>query len=328
MEDVDFNIPKHSSSAAAFIKNRYYVYALFKRQDANPFYVGKGINSRVNQHFMKSSLAEGDSRKNKTIRKYGDSIRREILCYFDKESSAFEFEEYLIRLYGLVDEGGCLYNVAKSRHEFPESSKKIISKKKTDRTIVYSEDEIVRVYKNYFERRMNILSSVEGTSVPPRYASAILRGERFKGLYARYVESGKVVNLRTPDDNILRKAPENQKVSDKNLIEAFEMVCQGNITTRAICKELGVSQEWLGCVFLGKSRPYLKLDSERYRSLPKGRKVGQDLSYTRFTKVYPEIVDTKELVGLVGKSASRICAYKRRYKQEKEDQDVPRSMAS
>lgn len=320
--DIEISSPRKGASVS-FIKDRYYVYALFKRGDVNPFYVGKGINSRVNQHFMESNLKESDSRKNKTIRKYGDSLRREILCYFDKEQTAFDFEEYLIRYYGLVDEGGCLYNVAKSRHEFPESSKKLISAKKTDRTIVYSEAEVVTLYRNYFEGRIPLMSEcTKGTSIPRKYAYQILTGEKFKGLYERYISTGIVKNLRQPGDDIKRRVPKSQKVSDAELVSAFNRVCGGEVTIKEICSAMGVSAGWLGKVFLGKDRPYLMLDTATYELLPKGRAIGQDRSYARFLEFYPVVTDTAHLADLVGKSKSRIAAYKRRFNHEKETQDV------
>lgn len=37
-------------------RNKFYVYALFKPSEDNPFYVGKGIGERVNDHFKPSNL--------------------------------------------------------------------------------------------------------------------------------------------------------------------------------------------------------------------------------------------------------------------------------
>ena len=322
-DDVVISYPRRSQSSVPFIRDRYYVYALFKSTEINPFYVGKGINTRINQHFMESNLKESDSRKNKTIRKYGDTIRREILCYFDKEQSAFDFEEYLIGYYGLIDEGGFLYNIAKSRHEFPESSKKIISDKKTARTVVYSEDEVVTLYRNYFELRIPLMwNCTIGTRIPRRYSYQILTGEKFKGLYKKYILSGEIQNLRQPSDDIKRKSTENHKVSDEDLISAYNRVCSGDITIKEISITLGVAAGWLGTVFLGKNRPYLMLDTAKYESLPKGRAVGQDRSYNKFLEFYPSITDNSLLVDLVGKSVSRVIAYKRRYNKEKENNDV------
>lgn len=322
VEDVDVCLPLQSSNAVPYIRSRYYVYALFKKEDVNPFYIGKGINNRINQHFMESSLKRETNRKSKTIRKHAATIRREILCYFDTESAAFDFEEYLISYYKLVGDGGCLFNVAKSRHDFPEASKKAISEKKTSRQIVYSEEDVLTLYRNYFEKRQTLRECVQGTKIPRRYSSAIARGERFKGLYRKYVESGLVNNLRQPEDDLIRKDPENQKVSDEEIIEIFDLVCSQKFTLKEVCEERYYSAIWLGKVFIGLDRKYLKLDYDLYRSLPKGRHVARERAYLLFKEHYPEkTTNPAELVGLVGRSKSVINRYILRYKQEKEASD-------
>lgn len=319
MGEVEVCTPLRESRSVSYIKSRYYVYALFKRDEANPFYVGKGINNRINQHFMESSLKRETNRKSNTIRKHYDTIRREILCYFDTEVAAFDFEEHLINHYKLVRDGGCLFNVAKTRHEFPLESREILSKKKTERTIVYSEEEVLTVYKNYFEKRKTKRDSVGGTTIPRNYASPILRGERFKGLYDKYITSGIVKNLRKEEDDFIRKGPENQKVSDDELREIFNLVCSGEVTLAEICLPRGYSPGWVGRVFAGKDRGYLDLDYALYKSLPKGKHVGRERAYQEFVKHYnASTTDVDTLVGLVGRSESVIRRYIRRYKKEKE----------
>ena len=51
-------------------KDKYYVYCLCK-PDGTVFYVGKGKNNRINQHFQKWHLEKSYNKKNMTIRKYG-----------------------------------------------------------------------------------------------------------------------------------------------------------------------------------------------------------------------------------------------------------------
>ena len=60
---------------------KYYVYGLFKPNGVL-FYVGKGKGSRINDHFKPSNL-KVKSPKASIIKKYGDSIIREIFEYFD-----------------------------------------------------------------------------------------------------------------------------------------------------------------------------------------------------------------------------------------------------
>lgn len=319
MSDVEIHIPIKSDLSVPYIKDRYYVYALFKREDVNPFYVGKGINNRINHHFMESSLKRETNRKSKTIRKYFESIRREILCYFDSEDSAFDFEEHLISHYKLVSEGGCLFNIAKSRHEIPETSKKSISEKKTARQVVYSEEDVVTLYKNYFESRQSLRECVQGTMIPRRYSSAIARGERFKGLYLKYVESGLVKNYRQPEDDFRRKDPENQKISDEEIIEIFDLVCSGEFTLDELCNSRGYSPTWMGKVFIGLDRKYLNLNYDLYKSLPKGKHVARERAYLKFIEYYSKpTTDMQELVELVGRSKSVIYRFIQRYLNEME----------
>lgn len=319
MSDVEIHIPVKSDLSVPYIKDRYYVYALFKKEDANPFYVGKGINNRINQHFMESSLKRETNRKSKTIRKYFESIRREILCYLDSEDSAFDFEEHLISHYKLVSEGGCLFNIAKSRHEIPETTKKSISEKKTSRQIVYSEEDVVTLYKNYFENRQSLRECVQGTMIPRRYSSAIARGERFKGLYLKYIESGLIKNYRQPEDDFRRKDPENQKISDEEILEIFDLVCSGKFTLDELCNARGCSPFWMGKVFIGVYRKYLNLNYELYKSLPKGKHVAMERAYCKFTEYYSQLTtNIDELVELVERSKSVIHRFIRRYRKEME----------
>ena len=47
---------RKESNIVPLHKDKFYVYALFKPQDFNPFYVGKGVGERVNDHFKPSNL--------------------------------------------------------------------------------------------------------------------------------------------------------------------------------------------------------------------------------------------------------------------------------
>lgn len=311
---MEICIPKNPE-ATPYKRDTYYVYALFKRGEANPFYVGKGLNNRVNQHFANWSLKD-NNRKNKVIRKYFHTIKREILCYFDSESSAYGFEEYLISLYGLASEGGCLFNVAKSVNDIPEVRKKASTHAALNRHRVYSEEEVLTIYTNYFEKRMSFKQSVEGTSVCPRYVYSIIKGKKLKAFYKKYILSGIVKNNRQPEDNIkVNGVP--HKVSDAEVIKAFDMVCSGKSGLKEVASALGITRSVLGRAFSGKDRSYLNLDTERYLSRPHGVSLKYIRVYAEFKELYETTTkDVGELAVLIGTTKSCVYNYLIRYKAE------------
>lgn len=324
MEEVSIQIPK-DRSAVPYIRDKYYVYALFKQNEENPFYIGKGKNNRVNQHFAPWSLKE-NSRKNKVIRKYGNTIKRDILCYFDSEQAAYDFEENLIKVYGLACEGGCLFNVAKSRSDIPDVRIIALQKLAQKGYRKYKEEEIVSVYREYFENRSSYLEASKGTSIPPRYAYHLLKGNKCKKLYEKYVLSGVIINNRPPEDAKVVKAikPKTkrnynksiQEVNDQSLLEAFELVCNLKITLKDAASQLGVPRPWLGNVFSGKSCRHLKLDSSRFKSLPKGRGVKAMITYQKFLELYPKEQDKGLIAEILGVTKSCVFSYAKRYREE------------
>lgn len=310
---MEMHIPKNPE-ATPYKRDTYYVYALFKRGDVNPFYVGKGLNNRVNHHFAKWSLRD-NNRKNKVIRKYFHTIKREILCYFDNESSAYGFEEYLIGLYGLASEGGCLFNVAKSVNDIPEVRKKASTQAALNRHRVYSEEEVLTVYTNYFEKCMSFKRSAEGTTMCPRYVNSVIKGKKLKAFYKKYILSGTVKNNRKPEDNVKVNGPP-PKLSDSTVVEAFDKICSGVFTLREIATELGVSRGTLGTIFNGTKRSYLNLDTASYLSKPKGRSLENIRGYTEFIELYKTTKDVGEIAALIGKTKSCVYNYIIKYKAE------------
>jgi len=74
----------------------YYVY-LLKDDKGKPFYVGKGVGNRINQHFKKMMDSEASkSEKVKTIVKLGSKVKKIILRHGLLEDEAFAVENAMI----------------------------------------------------------------------------------------------------------------------------------------------------------------------------------------------------------------------------------------
>ena len=100
-------------------KDRYYVYMLLDERGW-PFYIGKGLNRRINDHF-KAHLLSKKSHKNHKIKDIINKqgfVKREILSYFDDEEGAYALEESLISAYGLRNNGGLLTNTLVSWKDY------------------------------------------------------------------------------------------------------------------------------------------------------------------------------------------------------------------
>ena len=180
-------------------KNKYYVYTLC-RPNGIPFYIGKGINGRINNHFKPSEL-KTNTPKNATIKKYRDKIKREIIAYFDSEESAYEYEEWLISQYKLSSEGGVLKNYAKTRFQYSELfTKNVSSEGYKHREVKYSEDIITLIYKLYYTYLLHpyeindVLNINLNISMRHDYIAYLLKGSKRKDLYEKYIVGGLVVN--------------------------------------------------------------------------------------------------------------------------------------
>jgi hypothetical protein len=241
-------------------KNKYYVYGLFK-PCGTPFYIGKGINRRIDEHFRQCRLKE-DNYKNRVIHKIGvSSVKREVLAYFDTEASAYDFEEYLISVYRLKNDGGCLTNVLRSNKDYVKHSPEVNLKKGIP-NVKYPENVVVEVYKLYYEDCIRPHQIPKFVDVPSRTVSGIVLGKERKDLYAKYILSGVIVNnLGTKPISPVERLP---SVTDGDLVAAYERVCLGT-SCLDIAQELNCSVEWLRQVFCGHRKKHLNFNSKRDR---------------------------------------------------------------
>ena len=246
-------------------KDKYYVYALFKPNDFNPFYVGKGIGERVNNHFKKSQL-KVNTPKTAIIKKYGNSIRREILAYFDCEEDAYAFEEYLISLYGVAGEGGLLVNYAKTRFQYSEKFKSdICSIGAKSRENKYSEDTISMAYKLYFEDGLEKRYVSENCGLPLNYLPYLLRGLKRRSLFEKFKDENKHLDFSYRKKSLKIKHPKQRRVSNSEIVESFYKVLEGVSNFSEEVVRLGISEKYLESVFYGTSRTYLNLPYDQYK---------------------------------------------------------------
>lgn len=249
--------------------DKYYVYGLFTPNGV-PFYIGKGKDRRINEHFRNYRLKE-DNYKNRVIKKYGVSaIKREILCYFDSEGSAYDFEEYLISVYKLKNDGGCLTNILRHNKDYPKVSQEV-NLKKGIASIKYPESTIAEVYKLYFTDCIRALQIAKQFGMSANAVTALAKGSSRSDLYAKYIRSGQIVN----NLSIKKKSPCGafEDVKDSQLLQVYPRFCIDGVY-QDIAGELGCSVSWLKQVFCGAKRSHLNFNikADRIAPYPRRRK--------------------------------------------------------
>ena len=240
-------VAKNINNVKPLYKDKYYVYALCK-PNGDIFYVGKGKGSRINHHFANWSLNKSTSMKNQTIRKYGNTVKREILCYFDSEDLAYEYEEWLISQYGIESEGGQLRQYAKTRYEYSKDFSEKASKNSRLKTNSDIEDTVVTAYKMYFTDLKNKQQIAKDLSVQYSTLNSWLSGKKHRVLHAKYIQS-----------NLIQRNRENghaNKISkgyDLDQMRSIRKRWVDGECTGVLAKEVGITTSTLKDLLVGNS---------------------------------------------------------------------------
>ena len=295
------------SNVVPLHNDKYYVYALFKPNDYNPFYVGKGIRGRINDHFKSSNL-KINNRKTGVIKKYGNSIRREILCYFDSEQAAYDFEEYLIAYYGLIEEGGCLTNYAKTRFQYSDKFVEDVCKKgQKFRERKYPKDVVFKCLDMFYKHGKTYKDICNELGIGENYIGYIIRGKKCSSEFKEYA-------LANPDlvrnqNDLIAKSKEisaskggakRHSIKDEDIVAGFNKVCNLEITVSDLAKELGINECKLGKILSGERRKYLNLNYDLYKALPKGRSVTGNLILNKIKELYNQGMTITEIIKVTG----------------------------
>ena len=264
---------KVSPHAVKPLVDKYYVYALFKPNSPTPFYVGKGKGDRVNQHFKPSCL-KSNTPKNNTIKKYGNSIKREILCYFDDEANAYKFEEYLISYYGIDEDGGCLVNYAKTRFQYADKFSKVASNGSKFRKRKYPDNIVIEMLSKFFFEGVTTSKLCSEYNIPKTYLISILKGIKCKHTYRTFLETHSI-SVTTANDMFISKMcyeePESKKTTSLKIgmslvsltYEQVVSIIKDYTAKKATQKELatryGVSESSISALLCGDVKTYANL---------------------------------------------------------------------
>lgn len=260
----------HKAGRVEVERGRYYVYALCK-PCGTPFYIGKGIDDRVNTHFWPSKLKK-NTPKTGIIKKYGNSCQRHVLCYFDKESDAYYYEDWLIAHYGVGWDGGLLSNYAKTRFDYPTKEQSGRIGNNLGVLSTYTEDQLLLAYKLKFTECKPLSEIAEITGMNYGYLSYVLSGRKCIKHYKDYVLSGKIEN-NLNGKSVRPKPP----ISKEMVFYLFRLYYEDNLNVNDIVKLSGIGKNYVRSLVQGKKRAYLL---KEYIASKEGMDIKRDMIRT------------------------------------------------
>lgn len=241
-------------------KDKFYVYEL-RKPNNEVFYVGKGKGRRINQHFEPNHLKR-KSHKNSIIKKYGSSIKRCIIAYFDNEDDAYALEEWLISFYKIKDDGGKLTNILKSKNEISEKCRNLATTRMKGHggNKGCSVEQTIEIYKMYFTDCLSKEEISKRTGLSYEIIRSRLIGERRNELYKKYVLGGLIKKNREYENETHTKYN-----PDRELMKKLRDRWIAGEYLSVLCKEVGCCVSTLKRMFTGKIR-YGMFDD--YEGLP------------------------------------------------------------